>query len=132
MQTLHPAGCGEDDLDHKDIMLRKMNRKRYSKMNNKDIKLMKGRYGPYVTDGEVNATLPRDIADPLALEEGQAVQLILDKRAKGPARRKKKAPSKKVTKKKVTKKAGTKKKVARKKVTKKKVAKKKVAKKAAG
>jgi len=83
-----------------------------------DIKLLKGRYGPYVTDGEVNATLPRDLEDPLTLSEEQAVQLILDKRARGTKKKKKKVGKKKTTGKK------TKKKVAKKKVAKKKAAKK--------
>ena len=30
------------------------------------IKLMRGRYGPYVTDGDVNATIPKDV-DPLTV-----------------------------------------------------------------
>ena len=49
-----------------------------------------GRYGPYVTDGDVNATLPKSMsAESLTLE--QAVELVTAKRAsgggkKGPAR----------------------------------------------
>ena len=82
-----------------------------------EIKLMDGRYGPYVTDGNVNATLPKSIEqDQLTLEE--AAQLIDDKAAKGPAKKKrKKAPAKK-------KKAAAKKKPAAKKkaATKKKAA----------
>ena len=71
-----------------------------------EIKLMEGRYGPYVTDGTTNATLPKTIEqDKLSLEE--AAQLIDEKAAKGPAKKKgrktaakkpaakKKAPAKK-------------------------------------
>ena len=61
-----------------------------------EIKLMEGRYGPYVTDGTTNATLPKTIApDALTLEE--AAQLIDERAAKGPAKKKgrKKAASKK-------------------------------------
>ena len=57
---------------------------------------MAGRYGPYVTDGTTNATLPRDKKpEDLTLEE--AVLLITEKAAKGPAKGKgrKKAPAKK-------------------------------------
>ena len=47
-----------------------------------EIKLMEGRYGPYVTDGETNATLPKTIApDALTLEE--AAQLIDARAAAG-------------------------------------------------
>ncbi|MEE8143318.1 MAG: type I DNA topoisomerase, partial [Planctomycetota bacterium] len=53
------------------------------------LKLLKGRYGPYVTDGEVNASLPRDHEDPEALSEEDAVQLILNRRAGGTTRKKK-------------------------------------------
>jgi DNA topoisomerase-1 len=43
-----------------------------------------GRYGPYVTDGETNATLPRgEEPDGVTLE--RAAQLLAEKRAKGPA-----------------------------------------------
>ncbi len=56
-----------------------------------EIKLMAGRFGPYVTDGETNATLPKTIdQDALTLEE--AAQLIDDRAAKG-APTKKKAKS---------------------------------------
>jgi DNA topoisomerase-1 len=49
-----------------------------------EIKLMEGRYGPYVTDGETNATLPKTVApDQLTLEE--ATQLI-DARAAMPSK----------------------------------------------
>ncbi|MEM8918951.1 MAG: type I DNA topoisomerase [Pseudomonadota bacterium] len=61
-----------------------------------EIKLMDGRYGPYVTDGNTNASLPKTVdKDELTLEE--AAQLIDDRAAKGPAkkRRKKAAPKKK-------------------------------------
>jgi DNA topoisomerase I len=61
-----------------------------------EIKLMEGRFGPYVTDGTTNATLPKSIApDQLTLEE--AAQLIDDRAAKGPPARKgrRKAPAKK-------------------------------------
>ena len=61
-----------------------------------EMKLMAGRYGPYVTDGTTNATLPRD-SQPEALTAEQAVVLIDEKAAKGPAKKggRKKAPAKK-------------------------------------
>ncbi len=47
-----------------------------------------GRFGPYITDGEVNATVPRgDSVDELTAE--RAAELLADKRAKGPAPKKK-------------------------------------------
>ncbi|HEY0132321.1 MAG TPA: topoisomerase C-terminal repeat-containing protein, partial [Allosphingosinicella sp.] len=67
-----------------------------------EIKLMEGRFGPYVTDGTTNATLPKSLApDQLTLEE--AAQLIDERAAKGPPAKKgrgrkpaaKKAPAKK-------------------------------------
>ena len=77
-----------------------------------EIKLMAGRYGPYVTDGTTNATLPRDKkAEDLTAEE--AAVLITEKAAKGPAKKggRKKAPAKKAPAKKApAKKAAAKKK----------------------
>jgi len=58
---------------------------------------MEGRFGPYVTDGTTNATLPKSLApDQLTLEE--AAQLIDDRAAKGPPAKQgrgRKAPAKK-------------------------------------
>jgi DNA topoisomerase-1 len=64
-----------------------------------EIKLMDGRYGAYVTDGETNATLPKSI-DKGALTLEEAAQLIDARAAAGPAKKKgrkaaKKAPAKK-------------------------------------
>jgi DNA topoisomerase-1 len=67
-----------------------------------ELRLMEGRFGPYVTDGATNATLPKSLApDQLTLEE--AAQLIDERAAKGPPAKKgrgrkpaaKKAPAKK-------------------------------------
>ncbi len=51
-----------------------------------EMRLMAGRYGPYVTDGTTNATLPRD-TQPEALTAEQAITLIDEKAAKGPAKK---------------------------------------------
>lgn len=62
-----------------------------------EIKLMAGRYGPYVTDGTTNATLPKD-KQPEALTLEEAITLIDERAAKGPPKGKKpakKAPAKK-------------------------------------
>jgi len=71
------------------------------------IKLMKGRYGPYVTDGDTNATIPNaDEAESVTLE--QALALIAERAAKGGGKKKKKkaaAPKKEAKPKKSTKKA---------------------------
>src|SRR3569832_870874 len=57
------------------------------------IKLMKGRYGPYVTDGETTATVPAaDNAESITLE--QALVLIAERAAKGGGKKKKKAAAK--------------------------------------
>lgn len=63
-------------------------------VSGKAIKLKDGRFGPYVTDGETNATVPRG-EDAMAVTFERAVELIADKRAKGPAP--KKAPARKTT-----------------------------------
>jgi DNA topoisomerase-1 len=61
----------------------------------KELKVMEGRFGPYVTDGTTHATLPKS-ADPAAVTLDEAVVLIDAKAAKAPASKgKKKAPAKK-------------------------------------
>ncbi|WEV76780.1 type I DNA topoisomerase [Janibacter cremeus] len=69
-----------------------------------------GRFGPYVTDGETNATLRRE-DDPETITAERAFELLADKRAKGPSTRKKSAKksTKKTAKKTTAKKTGTKK-----------------------
>jgi DNA topoisomerase-1 len=52
----------------------------------KAIKLKDGRFGPYVTDGETNATIPKG-EDAMEVTFERAVQLLADKRAKGPVKR---------------------------------------------
>lgn len=64
------------------------------------IRVMDGRYGPYVTDGSVNATIPRG-TDPKSVSLEEAVDLLRERESRGPAKRprKKKATG---TKKKAT------------------------------
>jgi DNA topoisomerase-1 len=47
-----------------------------------EIVVLSGRYGPYVTDGKVNATLPKG-TEPEEIDLDTAVQMIADKAAKG-------------------------------------------------
>jgi len=52
----------------------------------KPVVVRDGRFGPYVTDGTTNRTLPRDVT-PEAITFEQAVELLAEKRAKGPVKR---------------------------------------------
>ena len=63
-------------------------------VSGKPIKVRDGRFGAYVTDGDTNATIPRG-EDVEGLDFERAVQLLADKRAKGPVKPKaKRAPAK--------------------------------------
>ncbi|RWA21543.1 DNA topoisomerase I [Mycolicibacterium elephantis DSM 44368] len=57
-----------------------------------------GRFGPYVTDGETNASL-RKGDDVLSITDERAAELLADRRARGPVKRKKAAKKKAPTKK---------------------------------
>jgi DNA topoisomerase-1 len=59
----------------------------------KPIRIRDGRFGAYVTDGVTNVTIPRgETIEEIDFE--RAVQMLADKRAKGPAKPKAKAPVK--------------------------------------
>ena len=75
-----------------------------------------GRFGPYVTDGETNATL-RKGDEPESITPERGAELLAEKRAKGPTTRKratKKAATKKTAAKKSTAKKATAKRAAKK------------------
>ncbi len=77
--------------------------------NGQPVVVKDGRFGPYVTDGEFNATLRKgDEVDTITIE--RAAELLADKRAKGPAPKKRAA--KKTAKKSTAKKAPAKKRAA--------------------
>jgi DNA topoisomerase-1 len=88
-----------------------------------DVQILKGRWGPFISDGKKNARMPKDREpDSMTLEEClAALEAAPDKRTRG------KAAKKKTAKKKVAKKKKAKKKTARKKAAGKKSAPKKVA-----
>ncbi len=73
-----------------------------------------GRFGPYFTDGETNVTLRRG-DDPATVAPERAYELLADKRAKGPAKKRattRKTAAKKTASKKTTAKGATAKKTA--------------------
>ncbi|OBY94702.1 DNA topoisomerase, partial [Actinomyces oris] len=83
----------------------------------KPVVIKDGRFGPYITDGQTNVTVPRS-EDPATISAERAFELLADKRAKGPAKKRttrKTTAKKTTTKKTTTKKAATKKAAATKK-----------------
>lgn len=75
-------------------------------VSGKPVVVKDGRFGPYVTDGETNATLRKD-DDPEQLSPERGFELLADKRARGPVKKTakktaKKAPAKKAAAKKAT------------------------------
>ncbi|MDI1461940.1 type I DNA topoisomerase [Catellatospora sp. KI3] len=88
-------------------------------LTEKPLVIKDGRFGPYVTDGESNASLRRG-QTPESLTIEQASEMLSEKRAKGPAPKKtaaKKAPAKKAAAAKTTVAKKTAKKTAAKKAT---------------
>ena len=86
------------------------------------VRVLDGRFGPYVTDGTINATVPRGI-EPASIDLEQAVELLREREARGPATKrpaKRSGPPK--TTKRVVKKGTSK--TAKKRAAKKRVAKK--------
>ncbi|MBJ7384756.1 MAG: DNA topoisomerase I, partial [Mycolicibacterium sp.] len=75
-------------------------------VSEKPMVIKDGRFGPYVTDGETNASL-RKGDDVASITDARASELLADRRARGPV--KKKAPAKKAAKKTAAKKAPAKK-----------------------
>jgi DNA topoisomerase I len=82
----------------------------------KPVVVREGRFGPYVTDGETNASLRKgDAVEQITIE--RAAELLADRRERAPVKKvTKKAPAKKVAKKTAAKKAPAKKATAAKKV----------------
>jgi DNA topoisomerase-1 len=55
-------------------------------VSGKPIVVKEGRFGPYVTDGETNASL-RQGDDPQGIDLDRAIELLAERRAKGPAKK---------------------------------------------
>ena len=103
-------------------------------VSGKPMVIKDGRFGPYVTDGETNASL-RKGDEVASITPERAMELLADRRARGPAKKAtkkaaKKAPAKKTAAKKTTAKKAAAKKTTAKTATKKATAKKTAAKKA--
>jgi len=94
------------------------------------IEILKGRYGPFVTDGKRNASVPKDV-EPESLDLEQCKKMLDEAPPKGRRGKfgKKKGGGKKAGSKKASKKKASKKKAGKKKSSKKKASKKKASKK---
>ena len=94
------------------------------------IQVLDGRYGPYVSDGSLNANVPKTV-DPEEVDLATAVELLARRAARGGGRKGRKGGSRKTAAKAGAKKASTKKGTAKKAPAKKRATKKATAKKAA-
>ena len=137
------------DIDPHDVTLeqalelvethKQMLRERIIKVfKDEGIEILKGRYGPFVTDGKRNASVPKDV-EPETLDLATCQKMLEEAPPRGRrgkfGKKKaggKKAPAKKAGKKKSSRKKSSKKKASKKKTAKKKAGKKKTAKKKAG
>ena len=70
-----------------------------SPVTENEVKVLEGRYGPYVTDGQTNASIPKG-SDPKEVTFEAALDLLAERAARKPAKKKKKATKKKAAKKK--------------------------------
>jgi DNA topoisomerase-1 len=93
-----------------------------SPVTGKPMRVLNGRYGPYISDGETNANVPKD-KKPEDITADEALSLLAARAEAGGGKKKKKAPGKK---------AAAAKKEAAPKTAAKKTPAKKAAKKAAG
>jgi DNA topoisomerase-1 len=83
-------------------------------ISDKPMVIKDGRFGPYVTDGETNASL-RKGDDVLSITDARASELLAERRARGPAKKTtRKAPAKKAAAKKAPAKKAPAKKAAKK------------------
>jgi DNA topoisomerase-1 len=105
-----------------------------SPVTNQPVQVFNGRYGPYLTDGKTNASLPRGLS-PEEVTFERALDLLAERAARGPSRRKtarktaakRKTARTKTAQKKAAGKRTTAKKTVRKKAVKKKSTRKKPA-----
>lgn len=98
-----------------------------SPVTGKPVRVLNGRYGPYINDGETNANVPKD-KKPEDITADEALSLLAARVEAGGGKKKKKAPAKKAV---APKKEAAPKKVAKKPAAKKAAAKKAPAKKVA-
>ena len=80
-----------------------------------DIRILRGRYGPYITDGSKNARIPKEFEDPQTLTLSTC-QTLIEKAPPSRSKRKKTTTAKSVAKKKTAKKKSTRQPANRKKV----------------
>lgn len=65
-----------------------------SPVTGNEVKILEGRYGPYVTDGETNASTPRG-TDPASVTFEAALDLLAERAARAPKKKAKKKAAKK-------------------------------------